>query len=138
MWIRIKLLDAQPKFIAVCSFPPDTSLYAHDVMTEGHSPYETLCDSIMKFSRLGEILLLGHFNACTCDTHVGLLNFEEDPVIVLKIDPTEIGIVRHSANASHVTGYGHHLLELGAAHDLIIYNGLPRWPMSGGAYLFST
>ena len=57
-------------------------------------------------------------------TQEGLLNFEEDPILVPELDPTEIGIMRHSADAPHVTGYGHHLLELGAAHDLIIYNGL--------------
>ena len=38
--------------------------------------------------------------------------------------------------SEHVTRYGQCLLELGAAHDLIIYNGLQRWPMSRGLTYF--
>ena len=73
---------------------------------------------------MGDILLLGDFNARTGNTQVGLLNFEEDSILVPKLDPKEIGITRHSADAPNVTRYGHYLLELGIAHDLIIYNGL--------------
>lgn len=130
MCIHVNVVDVQPIFIAVCYFPPGTSLYAHDVIIEGHGPYETLHEGIM-FSRLGHIFLLGEFNARTSNTQVGLLNFEKDPIIEPETDPTEIGTVRHSADASHLAGYGHHLLELRAANDLIIYNGLQRWPMSG-------
>ena len=51
--------------------------------------------------------------------------------IVPKLDTTEFGISRYSTNAhAHVTGYGHHLLDLGKIHDLIIYNGIPKWPSS--------
>ena len=58
------------------------------------------------------------------EIQIGLLNFEEDPILVPEVDPIEAGIMRHSADAPHMTGYGHHLLEVGAAHDLIIYNRL--------------
>lgn len=53
-----------------------------------------------------------------------------------EMDPIENGTTRHSADAPLVIGYGHHLLQLGAAHDLIIYNGLHRWPMSRGLTCF--
>ena len=79
---------------------------------------------LCKCSSLGDILLLGDFNARTGNTQVVLLNFEEDPISVPLIDPIENGTTRHSADAPLVTVYGHHLLQLGAAHDLIIYNGL--------------
>ena len=83
---------------------PHTSSYAHDVTIEGHSPSETLHDSIMEFSKLGD------FNACIGNTQVGLLNFEEGPILVLELDTIEIGIMRHSTDAPHVTRYGYHLL----------------------------
>ena len=118
MWIRIRLLDTQLIFISVCYFPLDHPSYAHDVTTEGHDPYETLHYGIMEFSMLGDILLLGDFNARTCT--VGLLNFEDEPILVPELDPTKIGIMRYSADASHVIGYGHHLHELRTAHNLII------------------
>ena len=60
----------------------------------------------MKFSKLGDILLLGDFNARTCDTQDGLLNFEKDSIIVPEIDPIEIKTTRHSADAPHEIGYG--------------------------------
>ena len=61
---------------------PNTPSYAHDVTTEERNPFETLHDGI---SKLGDILLLGDFNARTKNTQVGLLNFEEDPILVPKL-----------------------------------------------------
>ena len=58
------------------------------------------------------------FNARTRETHVRLLDFEDESLIVPEIDPAKIQ--RHTTNGSHVMGSGHHLLELGAVHDLII------------------
>lgn len=91
-------------------------------------------DDITEFSGQGDILLLGDFNARTCDRQVGLLDFRDDPLIVPGIDPIEIGIVRESADATHGTAYGCHLRELRA--DLIIYNGISRWPSSSGLTCF--
>lgn len=78
----------------------------------------------MEFSRLGNVLLLVDFNARTSDRQVGLLDFDDDSIIVPKLEAAELGISRQSNDAdAPVTRYGHHLLELGAVHDLIIYNG---------------
>ena len=93
-------MDARPIFVAVCYFPLDTFSYAHYVLTKGHSPYETLHDGVMKFSKLGDFFLLGYFNPRTSDAQVGLLNFEEDPIIVPEIDPIENGTTQqHSEDA---------------------------------------
>ena len=66
----------------------------------------------------------------------GLLDFASDS-IVLELDTTKLEILRHSTNPhAYVVGYGHHLLELGEVHGLIIYNGISRWPSSGGLTCF--
>lgn len=51
MWIRVCFLDAPLLFLAVCYFPLDTSSYARQVTTEGHSPYEPLYADITDFTR---------------------------------------------------------------------------------------
>ena len=107
MWIRISLLSTCQLFIAVCYFPPRTSSCAPQVTTEGHSPYETLYADIVEFSRQGDILLLGDFNACTSHRQVGLLDFDNDSVIVPELDMAELSTLRLSIDAhAPVTGYG--------------------------------
>ena len=52
---------------------------------------------------------------------MGLLDFDDDFVIAPKLDVAELGISRQSDDAhAHVIGYGHHLLEMGVVHNLII------------------
>ena len=62
-------------------------------------------------------MIQGDFNACTNDRQVGLLDIDGDYLIVPKLDAAKVGILRYSNDAhAHVTGYGHHLLELGGLY----------------------
>ena len=116
-WIKISLQDTCQLYIGGCYFPPDTSSYESQVTTQGHSPYKTLYADIVEFSRQGDILLLGDFNARTSDRQVRLLDFDNDSVIVPELHMAELGTLRLSDDAhAPVTRYGHHLLEIGRAH----------------------
>ena len=45
------------------------------------------------------------------------------------IDPLNIGTTRRSKDqGADATSFGHHLLELGSRHRMVIYNGLNKWP----------
>ncbi|MCO5603790.1 hypothetical protein L7F22_057942 [Adiantum nelumboides] len=44
-----------------------------------------------------------------------------------ELDPCDLGMHKMAHDAGDVTEYGTHLLALGSAHGLLIYNGLPRW-----------
>ena len=50
---------------------------------------------------------------------------------MVNVDPLALGITRTSKDqGADATSFGHHLLELGSRHQMIIYNGLAKWPGS--------
>ena len=60
MWVRLRAEMGRFLYIAICYFPPSTSVYA---TPRGQSPFSVLDDDIWEFSRDGDIILLGDFNA---------------------------------------------------------------------------
>ena len=61
MWVRLKGADTgRHLYDAICYFPPSTSVYA---APRGQSPFSVLDEGIWEFSRDGDIILLGDFNA---------------------------------------------------------------------------
>ena len=60
MWVRLRAEIGRPLYIAICYFPPSTSHYAPP---KGQSPYTILDEDIWEFSRDGDIIILGDFNA---------------------------------------------------------------------------
>ena len=73
MWVRLQATYSTILYIAICYFPPDASLYARptesqeveETMEGGSSPYGDLSEEIMMYREMGEILLVGDFNAHT-------------------------------------------------------------------------
>mgnify|MGYP006973869484 CR=1 FL=1 len=50
---------------------------------------------------------------------------------MVNVSPLAIGITRRSKDQGvDATSFDHHLLELGSRHQMIIYNGLAKWPSS--------
>ena len=158
MWVRIQLATDSVIHIAVCYFPPRGSIFAgHTEMetaieaveveagkeeredeegAQTQSPFSILSEDILHYTALGEILLVGDFNARTQSRQCEIYDWE-DPAILQAIEPEEVGLGRISADTgSDSTRYGSHLLALGSAHHLMIYNGMPRWPESGGYTCF--
>ena len=62
MWVRLRAETGRFLYIAICYFPPATSAYA---TPRGQSPFTVLDDDIWEFSKDGDIILLGDFNART-------------------------------------------------------------------------
>ena len=60
MWVKVKEENGRSLYIAICYFPPSTSHYAPP---KGQSPYMILDEDICEFSRDGDVILLGDFNA---------------------------------------------------------------------------
>ena len=47
---------------------------------------------------------------------------------MVNVDPLAIGITYRSKDqGANATSFGHHLLEVGSQHQMIIYNGLAKW-----------
>lgn len=130
MWIRLQASQDRVIHIAVCYFPPSTSQF-----TQRRSPYTALYSDIMEFSSQGEILLLGDFNARTGSEQAPLLDLT-DAILLREIEDLDFDLQRSSQDHGDVTGFGRHLLAMGTAHGLVIYNGLPRWPTSGALTCF--
>ena len=145
MWIRLQLTEERAVYVALCYFAPKGSDYATHGGEEGtetatqqgrtaESPYSGLSDDILQFSSLGEVFLVGDFNGRTQSRQCEGFDFEE-PEILHTLE--EVATQRLSADTGpDATGYGHHLLELGSRHHLIIYNGMAQWPDSGALTCF--
>lgn len=132
IWLRLELSHTQIIYIALCYFAPTGSRFALTEQQEeggmGESPYTCLMEGIMEYSTLGEVFLMGDFNARTRGHQCESYDFE-DPEILYTIDAADTR--RISADTAVPTAYGHHLLRLGSQHRLVIYNGMAQWPASG-------
>ena len=54
-----------------------------------------------------------------------------------KLDTEDSRLSHSSADGrTPITAYGHAFLDLGRIHELIIYNGMERWPMSNSFTCF--
>lgn len=148
MWIRLQLSEARVLYIALCYFSPRGSRYAtredtdssegeeKTAPTAGDPPYGVLSEDIIHYSTLGEVLLMGDFNARTQSGQCEIYDME-DPKMMLIMEADDTGTIRFSADSGpDSTRYGHYLLELGARHHLVIYNGMTRWPGSGALTCF--
>ena len=65
MWVRLRSEIGRFLYIAICYFSPSTSVYSS---SKGQSPFSALDDDIWEFSRDGDIILLGDFNARTANS----------------------------------------------------------------------
>ena len=82
----------------------------------------------MEYSTLGEVFLMGDFNARTSRHQCETYDFE-DPEILHITEASDT--TRTSADTTTPTAYGRHLLRLGSQHRLVIYNGMAQLPASG-------
>ena len=91
MWIRVRAETRRPLYIAICYFPPSTSHYASP---KGQSPYMILDEDIWEFSREGDAILLGDFNARVGHSETVFYDTSEEMLRVL--DVSDMGLNRHS------------------------------------------
>ena len=70
---------------------------------------------------MGDIILLGGFNARTKDELTSMLDTTE--AVYGEVTVEKVGLKRQSQDMSGVTEYGKHLLALGSAHGVVLYSG---------------
>eukprot|EP00250_Pteridium_aquilinum_P020101 c24701_g3_i2 orf=2-898(-) len=85
LWIRFELSRDRTIYIALCYFAPSGSRFATTAREregeERPSPYTCLSEDIMEYSTLGEVFLMGDFNAKTCSEQCET-NDTEDPTVL--------------------------------------------------------
>jgi hypothetical protein len=126
MWIRLSGFTSLPRdiYVAVCYFPPISSQFAIHSDSDG-DPYLDLYVGIIQYSTMGDIILLGDFNARTRALQIPLHDRSEDVFCIQETDPDSVGLQRLFDDVSGpLTGYGRHLLQLGESHELLILNDL--------------
>ena len=111
MWVRLRSKTGRFLYIAICYFPPSTSVYSS---SKGQSPFSTLDDDIWEFSRDGNIILLGDFNARTANSQTVFYDTSDD--MLKEVDVSHMGLVRQSDDKEH-TEYGRYLLETLTMHS---------------------
>ena len=124
LWIRICRDGLKELYVAACYFPPAYSRYA----PQGESPYTPLYDDIMRYANMGDIMLMGDFNARTGREQTTLYDMQE--AVYRDVPVEDVGLQRTTQDPGEITEYGRHFLALGSAHGLVIYNGLSHWPGS--------
>lgn len=130
MWVRLKAETGRFLYIAICYFPPSTSVYSSP---KGQSPFSILDNDIWEFSRDGDIILLGDFNARTANSQTVFYDTSEE--MLREVDVSQMGLVRQSQDKEQ-TEYGTYLREMTTIHGLAILNGLEAFPSSGGFTCF--
>lgn len=120
MWIRLHTGRPRDLYVAICYFPPSNSGYA----SRDGGPFDMLYEDIMKYASIGEILLMGDFNARTGNRQS--VFYMHDDAMFREIDHDEVGLCR-AAQDKEMNAYGTHLFTLGNVHELAIFNGLSRW-----------
>ena len=130
MWVRLRAETGIFLYIAICYFPPSTSVYSSP---KGQSPFSILDNDIWEFSRDGDIILLGDFNARTANSQTVFYDTSEE--MLREVDVSQMGLVRQSQVKEH-TEYGTYLMEMKTIHGLAILNGLEAFPSSWGFTCF--
>ena len=73
---------------------------------------------------MGEVILLGDFNARTRALQIPLHESSEDMFYIQEIDPDSAGLQQLSDDPlGPLTGYYKHLLQLGESNELLILDG---------------
>lgn len=121
MWICLSTYRPRDVYIAVCYFPLAHSWYA----LGNESLYLPLNDDILCFSSMGDVPLVGEFNARIASEQSALYIMDDRTFCELAMD--DIGLARSAQDVTEITEYGCHFLALGSAHGLVIFNGLAYW-----------
>ena len=106
---------------------------SHYAALKRQSPFMILDEDIWEFSRNGEVILVGDFNARTGQSQTVFYDTSEE--MLREVDISDLDLARHSKD-EECTGYGRYLIDLGTTHGLAILNGLQRFPASNGFTCF--
>ena len=132
MWIWIRGYSPLPRgiYITCFYFPPASSpFFIHGDLAR--NPYLDLYIDIFQYSTMGEVILLGDFNAHTKALQIPLHDRSQDMFCIEEMNFESVGLHRLSEDAlGPITAYGRQLLQLGESHELLILNDLSCFPDS--------
>ena len=95
------------------------------------NPHNGLENDISRLRNHGNILLIGDFNARTSNNQAIILSNHSNPnPLWLDEDPTLASRYKRSSEDLGENLFGSELVKLCSAQDLIICNGLKKWPNS--------
>ena len=110
IWFRLELSRDRSIYIALCYFAPTGSRFAsteQESSSAEASPYACLSEDIMEYSTLGEVFLMGDFNAHTRSEQCDAYDHEDlEALHTLHEEAT----VRDTAARAPTMVYGQHLL----------------------------
>ena len=101
MWTRVGGISHRQRdiFIVVCYFSLTSSPYTIHCVEDGN-PFGNLFKSISKFGAMGDIIILGDFNAQTKDPQTLQYDYGSDLIYSTERDPTSMGLQRLSEDHS--------------------------------------
>ena len=116
--------------IAACYFAPQVSKIYKNRGLDHKDPFAALKTDIAIYSQLGEVLIVGDFNARTAGEQASILCCKEDSDPIWLTEESNHQWERISEDKG-CNFFGEQLLTLCGAFDLVICNGMTRWEKSG-------
>ena len=116
--------------IAACYFAPQVSKIYKGRGLAHTDPFAALNADIATYSQLGEVLIVGDFNARTASEQASILCCKDDCDPIWLTEESNHQWERISEDKGYNL-FGEQLLTLCGAFDLVICNGLTRWAKSG-------
>jgi hypothetical protein len=131
IWIEISDTNAKKMYIAICYFAPINSTFYKKNNLDKHCPYNNLEQDIYNLKNEGNILVLGDFNARTATKQATLLSDESNHnPLWLDEDLVLSNSCKRSSEELIENLFGTELVKLCSSQDLIICNGVMKWPNS--------
>jgi hypothetical protein len=129
--IEIPNTNSKKMYIAICYFSPINSTFYKKNNLDSNCPYNNLEQDIYSLKNEGNILMLGDFNARTATKQATLLsNYSNHNPLWLDEDLVLSNSYKRSFEDLIENLFGTELVKLYSSQDLIICNGVMKWPNS--------
>jgi hypothetical protein len=131
IWIEILDTNAKKMYIQIFCFAPINSTFYKKNNLDNDCPYNNLEQDIYNLKSEGNILLLGDFNARTATKQDTLLSTDSNHnPLWLDEDFVLSNSYKRSSKDLIENLFGTELVNLCSSQDLIICNGVMKWPNS--------
>jgi hypothetical protein len=131
IWIETSDTNAKKMYIEICYIAPINSTFYKKKNLDNNCPYNTLEQHIYGFKNEGNILLLGDFNSRTATKQATLLsNDSNHNPLWLDEDLVLSNSYKRSSEDLIENFFSSELVKLCNSQDLIICNGVMKWPNS--------
>ena len=131
IWIEISDSNVKKMYIQICHFAPLNSTFYKKNNLDKNWLYNNLEQDIYNLKNEGNILLVGDFNARTATKQATLLSDDSNHnSLWLDEDLVLSNSYKRSSEDLIENLFGTELVKLCSSQDLIICNGVMKWPKS--------